>query len=252
MGTAKIGETSEWRVILEAAKPAWARDEGGGATVPEGSGNKGTHAPSGTEDETGTPVGSPDDALVVVDRRHGLPSGYAPEDLAPLQPLGIPTLRGESMKLRGEAAESVSRMLADARSEGFDLVVCSAYRSHEAQVVSYGRLTAMHGEGAGGFSAPPGHSEHQLGTVVDVSNAKSGYRLDQRFGETEASGWLRRNAAEYGFVLSYPREAEEHTGYRWEPWHYRYIGPENALRYREGGYDSPQQFFRKEGSLPGR
>lgn len=245
-----LGETSEWEVIRAASEPAWVGDADWSPDAPPADSEEEPRASSDRPDAERTTAGSPDEALVVVDRRHGLPPDYVPGDLAHLQPLGIPTLRGERMKLRDEAAEAAAGMLEDARSAGFELLVCSAYRSHGAQVVSYGRLTAIHGENAKAFSAPPGHSEHQLGTVIDVSNARVGYRLNQRFGETGASEWLRNNAADYGFVLSYPRGAEEYTGYEWEPWHYRYIGRENARDYRQGDYASPQQFFLKEGVVP--
>lgn len=248
-----VGEvTSEWETLREASQPAWVGDHEQSVenppTVPE---REEARPRESGSDEPRTPGGNPDDALVVVDREHGIPPDYTPDDLVPLQPLGIQTLRGERMKLRDEAAEAAARMLADAREAGFYLTVCSAYRSHEAQVVSHGRLTAIYGEGAQALIAPPGHSEHQLGTVIDVSNAQVDYRLLQSFGETEASEWLRQYAADYGFVLSYPRGAEEHTGYRWEPWHYRYIGRDNAREYRAGDYDSPQRFFAQKGVRPG-
>lgn len=250
--TSGIGGTSEWEMIREASEPAWVGEEAGSAEAPSADSGAVDHPAESKPGAARTPVGTPDDALVVVDHQNGLPPDYTPDDLVPLQPLDVPTLRGESMKLRAAAAEATARMLADARKAGFELLVYSAYRSYEAQIVSYGRLTAIHGEEARAFSAPPGHSEHQLGTVVDVSNAETDYRLHQSFGETEASEWLRQNAAEYGFVLSYPRGAEEHTKYHWEPWHYRYIGQENALGYREGDYASPQQYFLRQGVLPGK
>jgi len=192
-------------------------------------------------------TGSADDLLVVVDGEHGLPEDYAPDDLEPLHPLGIKTLGGGGMLLRREAAQATSRMVADAAERGIELVVCSAYRSYEAQAVSRGRMAAVYGERAGDFVASPGYSEHQLGTAIDLSNAEVGYQLVQRFGDTEAYRWLEENAVDYGFVLSYPEEAEEVTGYKWEPWHYRYVGQQNARVYAGGDYESPQRFFLEEG-----
>lgn len=154
------------------------------------------------------------------------------------------------MKLQQETADAASKMLEDAQKEGIELVVCSAYRSYDAQVVSYGRLTNIYGEEAKDLVAEPGHSEHQLGTAIDVSNAKTDYRLVQSFAETESAAWMRRNAIDYGFILSYPRHAEGQTGYRWEPWHYRYVGEENALEYKKGDYESPHQLFLEKGEPP--
>ncbi|WP_053058098.1 M15 family metallopeptidase [Rubrobacter aplysinae] len=255
-------QSSEWEAIREVYEPYWARNSGsGGTALPDrqgsnregaetGEGDKVADATDASDAADASPAGSPDELLVVVDRHNGLPPGYEPDKLVLLHPRNVPTLGGGSMKLREPAARAASRMIGAARKDGIELLVSSAYRSYEAQVVSYGRLTAIYGERAKNFSAPPGHSEHQLGTVIDVSNSDTNYRLIQHFGETAASEWLHHNAASYGFVLSYPREAEEHTGYSWEPWHYRYIGKENARLYEEGDYASPQSFFRERSGTP--
>lgn len=198
--------------------------------------------------EQSEPAG--DDALVVVDRDHGLPEEYEPEDLVKLPDYGVPTVKDREMRLREEAAKALSDLTEDANAAGVELVVGSAYRSHEHQIVSYENWTAVFGEEESGFSAPPGHSEHQLGTAADFTNAAAGYELGQWFSETGAADWLRQNAARYGFIMSYPRDAREQTGYRWEPWHYRYIGAENAARYEEGDYESPRQFLLEEGVRP--
>lgn len=241
--------SSEWAHIRRSSKPDWAK-----GSVLERSGGAGG-SPSASErgadsDEEDGGSSTNQHSLVAVDRQHALSADYTPEDLTFVRPLDIPTLGGGSMKLQKETAESASKMLKDARKEGMDLVVCSAYRSYEAQIVSYGRLTSIYGEEAKDLVAEPGHSEHQLGTAIDVSNAKTDYRLVQSFADTESAAWMRQNAVDYGFVLSYPRHAEEHTGYRWEPWHYRYVGKENALEYERGDYDSPQQFFLEKGEPP--
>jgi zinc D-Ala-D-Ala carboxypeptidase len=84
---------------------------------------------------------------------------------------------------------------------------------------------------------------------VDFTNAWVGYKLRQTFGVTSASWWLTHHAPEYGFVLAYPIGKETQTGYRWEPWHYRYMGIENAKRLVESGL-SLQEFLEREGVLP--
>jgi D-alanyl-D-alanine carboxypeptidase len=99
------------------------------------------------------------------------------------------------------------------------------------------------------MSATPGHSQHQLGTAVDFTNAAAGYEVWRAFGSTTAYSWLLENASRHGFVLAYPSNREVETGYRWEPWHYRYVGLENARRLREGGL-SLQEFLARESVLP--
>jgi D-alanyl-D-alanine carboxypeptidase len=98
------------------------------------------------------------------------------------------------------------------------------------------------------MSATPGHSQHQLGTAVDFTNAAAAYQVRRRFGYTSASWWLQRHATEHGFVLAYPPGGDE-SGYRWEPWHYRYIGVHNAERLDRSGL-SLQGFLVREGVLP--
>lgn len=252
--------SSEWAIIREASKPHWSRDEAPEeASAPDNeeparddATESGDESGGGgeTDPSSGAQTGSPDKPLIVVDRHHELPPKYEPDDLKFLHPLDIPTLGGGSMKLREQAARATSEMVAAAREDDIELLVSSAYRSYDTQVVSYQRLVSIYGDRAKSFSAPPGHSEHQLGTAIDLSNSETDYRLIQRFGETEASAWLGRNAASYGFVLSYPPESEQHTGYDWEPWHYRYVGEENARSYEEGDYASPQEFFLERGVIP--
>ncbi len=120
------------------------------------------------------PEESCDDLRVLVDRSHPLPPDYVPEDLVPLWAYGIPTLGGGEMLLRREAAEHLSSLVWDAAADGEELVVASAYRSYADQQGSYARLTSIYGTEAGEMSAYPGHSQHQLGTAVDFTNAAAG------------------------------------------------------------------------------
>ncbi|HEV3477479.1 MAG TPA: M15 family metallopeptidase, partial [Rubrobacteraceae bacterium] len=128
-------------------------------------------------------------------------------------------------------------------------VVASAYRSYAHQQASYARLTSIYGTEAGEMSATPGHSQHQLGTAVDFTNAAAGYEIWDYFGDTSAYLWLKNHAREYGFVLAYPQSKEAETGYQWEPWHYRYVGTKNAERLEASGL-SLQEFLAREGVLP--
>jgi LAS superfamily LD-carboxypeptidase LdcB len=188
-----------------------------------------------------------DDLGVLVDRSHSLPSDYVPKDLVPLREYGISTLGREV--LRRGAAEHLGRLVKDAAADRAKLVVASAYRSHEDQQRSYRSLMGVLGADAGRLSAKPGHSQHQLGTAVDFTNAAVGYKLRVRFAQTSASRWLEHHAWEYGFVLAYPRGEEGRTGYRWEPWHYRYVGVRYAKRIEHSG-QSLQEFLQGVGTTP--
>jgi zinc D-Ala-D-Ala carboxypeptidase len=209
-----------------------------------------TPAAGSPKDKTRTaasPAATCDDLGVLVDRSHTLPSDYVPEDLVPLQDYGISTLGSEV--LQREAAEHLGRLVEGAAADEEKLVVASAYRSYEEQRRSYRSLVGVLGAPARQLSAAPGHSQHQLGTAVDFTNAAAGYKLGIPFARTSAYRWLEQHAWEYGFVLAYPRGEEEQTGYRWEPWHYRYVGVRNASRIEESG-QSLQEFLQRAGTTP--
>jgi D-alanyl-D-alanine carboxypeptidase len=188
-----------------------------------------------------------DDLRVLVDRSHPLPIDYVPEDLVSLWTYEIPTLGGSEMLLRRKAAEHLSSLVSNAAANGEELVVASAYRSYEEQRASHARLMSVFGADADGMSAAPGHSQHQLGTAVDFTNAAAGYQIWMPFAQTSAYWWLDHHAWEYGFVQAYPRGKEEQTGYQWEPWHYRYVGVEDAKRLEKSDL-SLQEFLEHEGA----
>ena len=188
-----------------------------------------------------------DDLGVLVDRSHSLSPDYVPEDLVPLREYSISTLGSEV--LRREAAEHLGRLVEDASADGEKLTVASGYRTYEEQQRSYESLTGALGADASRLSATPGQSQHQLGTAVDFTNAAVGYKLGVPFAQTSAYRWLEQHAWEYGFVLAYPRGEEERTGYRWEPWHYRYVGARDAERIEDSG-QSLQEFLESSGTTP--
>ncbi len=193
-------------------------------------------------------VGGCNDPKVLVDRTHALPADYVPDDLVSLRGFGVPVL-GEDVLLRREAAENLESLVASAAAAGDELTVASGYRSYEDQRASYARLVSVFGKGADRTSAPPGHSQHQLGTAVDFTNAAVGYEVLRGFGRTTAAVWLQEHAHEHGFVLSYPPGRHAKTGYHWEPWHYRYVGEENARRAMENPLGL-QGLLQQEGVLP--
>ena len=153
-----------------------------------------------------------------VDKARALPDGYAPSDLVSLDGTGLSVSRA-GHKLRRPAYLALKSMNTAALADGVTLLVSSAYRSFEYQVGVWDRGVKAEGEAATAASiAPPGRSQHQLGMAVDFGS------IDDSFAETRASRWLVANAARFGFSLSYPKGLDAVTGYKWESWHYRYIG----------------------------
>ena len=146
---------------------------------------------------------------------------------------------GSNNQLRRAAADALKQLIKDAEKEGVTLRLVSGYRSCPTQAAVFAQHVANLGvEEAERQSARPGHSEHQLGTAADIAGPSVGYELTQSFGSTPEGQWLFDNATDYGFVLSYPAgaEAEQITGYLYEPWHWRYLGsPANAAAYNNSG-----------------
>lgn len=157
----------------------------------------------------------------VISRWWGVPLEYKPTDLVEL-----PTkwnYEDHSHMLRAEAQQAVVRLLEASEMAGLSLRVCSGFRSGERQRALY--LAAMDKSGCNQrYSAPPGHSEHQLGTCVDFVEARGDHLFKESFGTTPEGIWLHQNALSYGFKRSYTPENIPQTGYISEPWHWRYWG----------------------------
>jgi zinc D-Ala-D-Ala carboxypeptidase len=117
--------------------------------------------------------------------------------------------------------------------ESLSLVAVSGYRSQLDQKILYNKYASTMNNGTYDRVAPPGHSEHQLGTAVDVA---SEFKSGKNFAFSAESLWLKNNAHNYGFLISYEEGHEHKTGYMYEPWHIRYVGVENAILLNKGDY----------------
>lgn len=155
-----------------------------------------------------------------VDRWRGIAPDYIPPDLVSV---GYGWDRDLDYRLREEAAAALEELIAAARKAGHRLEVVSAYRSYDLQRSNY--LSKLRRSGFDQKTvAKPGHSEHQLGTAVDLTGADDVHLLRQSFGETPEGHWLLEHAPDFGFAISYTEANEPLTGYAYEPWHYRYYG----------------------------
>ena len=122
-------------------------------------------------------------------------------------------------------------LLQSASSSETDLLVFSAYRSFDTQAKIKSSFTVTYGTGANQFSADQGYSEHQLGTTVDFTTSENGNSF-YTFDETATYEWLLDNAHLYGYIISYP---EDNGYYRFEPWHWSFVGKDLATRQNEEG-----------------
>lgn len=134
-------------------------------------------------------------------------------------------------------------MATDAADAGAAFRVSTAYRSYGFQQSLYQGYVSQYGTAsADRRSARPGYSEHQTGLALDVYDTPD-HHLTSSFGDTAAGVWLAAHAYEYGFIVSYPEGYESVTGYVWEPWHLRYVGPDVAGAMHEAGIATLQEFM---------
>jgi zinc D-Ala-D-Ala carboxypeptidase len=139
---------------------------------------------------------------------------------------------GRVMQFHAQALPYLDALLRDAADEDLWLRVTSAYRSFGTQAALKAGYKVIYGAGtANQFSADQGYSEHQLGTTIDFTTAKTG-TLTAAFDTTPESKWLLANAHRYGFILSYPKNNKY---YIYEPWHWRFVGVELATRLHDDG-----------------
>ena len=140
---------------------------------------------------------------------------------------------GESQRdeyLHPDAAAALHKMIAAARANGIWIIPASGFRSLEQQRSLFSNQTLMKGspEAAATVSAPPGYSEHHTGYAVDLADGALSQDNDISiaFAQSPAYAWLSENAAQFGFELSFPEDNSQ--GIAFEPWHWRYIGTEEA------------------------
>ena len=132
--------------------------------------------------------------------------------------------KNAKLQILKEVRPFLEDMIEDAKDEGVDLYVKSAYRSFGTQASLKSGYTLTYGSGANAFSADQGYSEHQLGTTVDFTTKGLGGVLDG-FEKTQEYKWLLKNGYRYGFIMSYP---EGNAYYQYEPWHWRFVGRDLA------------------------
>ena len=208
------------------------------ASAPSGA----SSADPGTETDTLTAAQAQalldDPRMVLVNHTHKMPDDYT----FTTKECGSATAINKS--LQTEAADAFLAMQAAAASDGVTVWMQSGYRSVDYQTGLYERKTqyfrsqgygeAEAREKAAAIVNPPGYSEHNCGLAADL-NSPEYTDLSEGFENTAAFRWLSQHAVEYGFILRYPKDAEAVTEITYEPWHWRYVGPENAALLNQSG-----------------
>ena len=168
----------------------------------------------------------------MVNKNHNVPEGYSVE-LEEAE---------EGHQVDRRIAKSLKQMLSDARKEGLSPIICSSYRTNEKQqklynnkVKEYKRWGCSSEEAeelASYWVAIPGTGEHETGLAVDIVS-RDYQILDEKQEQTDVQKWLIENSYKYGFALRYPTDKKDITMINYEPWHYRYVGIDNATYMKE-------------------
>lgn len=160
---------------------------------------------------------------MLVNRRVLLDENFCPPCLEePEIPFAAP--KGDlKRKMERRAAMAACELFAAGQRQGIFLYGVSGYRPYARQKELFERNPSSL------YVAPPGASEHQTGLALDVSCASVGLELEEVFAHTREGKWLEKHAPLYGFILRYPKNKTEITGYAYEPWHIRYVTKSLAL-----------------------
>ena len=196
-------------------------------------------SPAGVDGSVESGIDQPGSDWWVVNRDRPLPDGYVPPELVtpdvPIKP-GMPYTRATPV-----VAVAFEAMVAAALQDGYELQLTSGYRSFDDQHEMYERFVRDFGtQVAAERVALPGTSEHQTGLAVDVGEVD--LSNDEEFGDTASSAWVRDNAHRFGFILRYPPDKADITGYANEPWHLRYVGADLATQLHASGLTMEEHF----------
>lgn len=161
------------------------------------------------------------DGILVVNKTYSISSTYYPGDLT------------------SETKSNMNSMFADAKAIGLNIYLSSGFRSYNTQKAIYNNYVSYDGkEQADTYSARAGYSEHQTGLALDVN------QIDDTFIGTPEAIWLSENCWKYGFILRYPKGKDKETGYKYESWHFRYVGTDLAKKlYNNGDWITLESYF---------
>lgn len=169
-----------------------------------------------------------DGIFYLVNRQHTISGSYIPD-------VRFVDVYGMKQSMKEIAASALEEMFVAAKAEKVGLASVSGYRSYAKQKTIYSRKQQnTDEETADSLVALPGSSEHQLGMAMDLAQ-KGGSQLNSGFGKTKAGQWISANAHLYGFIIRYPEDKTDITGYAYEPWHVRYVGKQFAKDIFESG-----------------
>ena len=176
-----------------------------------------------------------EEILQLVTKEQALPSTYQPKDIVRATSFGITAY--STIEIRRKIVPDTQAMFRAASADGIRLEIISGYRSYATQKLVFEKWTRLGGLAeASRTSALPGHSQHQLGTALDLNS------FGGSFADTPTGRWLWTHAHLYGFVFPYTPSSSPVSGYVYEPWHIRWVGRELAGIMERAGYRESEIF----------
>jgi len=175
---------------------------------------------------------------MLVNKYNGLTKDFVPNDLVQVDSTYAVDKKQKANK---EMLENFMKMSDDCQTNvGYKLLIRSAYRDYQSQEDTYNLYLKTYGKNyAESYAAHAGFSEHQTGLAADIKAESNNV-----FAGTKESKWLSENAHKYGFILRYGKDNTEITGYKYESWHYRYVGVEIATYVYENEMTFDEYYIR--------
>mgnify|MGYP004554282433 CR=1 FL=1 len=178
------------------------------------------------------------DTLMIVNKHYKIENNYKPDNL-----VTVLSEHGYPNKIRADVYEEFKKMYNAAKNDNVSIFIASPYRSYSDQNALYTYYVNTDGkQNADTYSARPGFSEHHTGLAMDLI-PEYGLDLDT-FENSDGFKWMQENAYKYGFILRYPKDKEDITGYSYESWHYRYVGVEIASFIKENNLTLDEYYVR--------
>lgn len=176
---------------------------------------------------------------MIINKYNGVSENFEPNNLTKI-PSEYCKSTEEEEYLTKDALNAYTEMYEAAKAEGYDLLVNSAYRSYQNQDEVYQTYYNLYGENyVKKYAAKPGFSEHQTGLALDVASSHSNI-----FEESKEFTWMKENSYKYGFVLRFPKNKADVTGFKYEAWHYRYVGKDIAKYMYENNLTFDEYYAR--------
>jgi D-alanyl-D-alanine carboxypeptidase len=195
-------------------------------------------------DKTKHSIDQPGSIWWIVNKTRPVGATYVPAEIKKPNVILNSQKQNDELSLAPEAAGALELMFQAADQEDVVLMLASGYRSYSRQTTYYNSLVSSLGQSeADRVSARPGTSEHQTGLSLDIARPDRSCYLQTCFTDTIEGKWLAANAYKYGYLLRYPSDKEQVTGYAFEPWHFRYIGVDLSTELHSKNVTTLEEYF---------